>query len=153
MNESTKFYTTLFLTILLTIVSFLGGIITYKIYTNKVSPSILITNGQFSNQDILRLKYQNENINEITLNLMNFQKTNIVYVTNYVDITNFIVINSNITENSSGFNKISDGLTIKPMETVVSTEINVPTNNTTDSDLDKISNQLKQLIEHIEHRK
>ena len=74
MNESTKFYTTLFLTILLTIVSFLDGIITYKIYTNKVSPSILITNGQFSNQDILRLKYQNENINEITLNLMNFQK-------------------------------------------------------------------------------
>lgn len=153
MNESTKFYTTLFLTILLTIVSFLGGIITYKIYTNKVSPSILITNGQFSNQDILRLKYQNENINEITLNLMNFQKTNIVYVTNYVDITNFTVINSNITENSSGFNKISDGLTIKPMETVVSTEINVPTNNTPDSDLDKISNQLKQLIEHIENRK
>ena len=120
MNESTKFYTTLFLTVLLTILSFLGGIITYR----------LITNGQSS--------YQKENVNRITLNLINLQKTNTVYFTNYVDVTNTVYFtnyvdvtntvyftNSTETDISVNFGKISNGLTIKPIPTVISTDINV----------------------------
>ena len=136
MNESTKFYTTLFLTVLLTIVSFLGGIITYR----------LITNGQSS--------YQKENVNGITLNLINLQKTNTVYVTNYVDVTNTVyVTNSTETDISVNFGKISNGLTIKPIPTVISTDINVSTNKQTDADLDKISNELMNLIKEIQTRK
>ena len=136
MNESTKFYTTLFLTVLLTILSFLGGIITYR----------LITNGQSS--------YQKENVNGITLNLINLQKTNTVYVTNYVDVTNTVyVTNSTETDISVNFGKISNGLTIKPIPTVISTDINVSTNKQTDADLDKISNELMNLIKEIQTRK
>ena len=136
MNKSTKFYTTLFLTVLLTILSFLGGIITYR----------LITNGQSS--------YQKENVNGITLNLINLQKTNTVYVTNYVDVTNTVyVTNSTETDISVNFGKISNGLTIKPIPTVISTDINVSTNKQTDADLDKISNELMNLIKEIQTRK
>ena len=136
MNESTKFYTTLFLTVLLTILSFLGGIITYR----------LITNGQSS--------YQKENVNGITLNLINLQKTNTVYFTNYVDVTNTVyVTNSTETDISVNFGKIPNGLTIKPIPTVISTDINVSTNKQNDVDLDKISNELMNLIKEIQTRK
>ena len=108
--------------------------------------SRLITNGQSS--------YQKENVNGITLNLINLQKTNTVYFTNYVDVTNTVyVTNSTETDISVNFDKISNGLTIKPIPTVISTDINVSTNKQNDVDLDKISNELMNLIKEIQTRK
>jgi len=155
MNEEFKFYTKLFLTVLLSIVCFFGGIIFHKIHGNKVLPTIFVTSNESFQKNMLKIKCENGNINEIIINLAELQKTNVLYFTNYIFSTNFVVINSNITDNVSNFGKISEGLTIKPIETVISTDIDVNTltNKGSDLDLDEISNQLKNLIEKIQVQK
>lgn len=155
MNDESKFYTKLFLIILLSIICFFGGVIFHKIYGNKILPTIFVTSNESLGENVIKIKCENDNINEIIINLTDLQKTNTSYFTNYIISTNFAVTNSNSSNNIYNFGKISDGLTIKPIETTISTDIdiNTLTNKGPDSDLDEISNQLKNLIEKIQIQK
>lgn len=153
MNEEDKTsYTISILILFLVIISFIGGFLTHKIHFIKNYPSIFITHNESSQGDIFKIKCENNNISEIRINLADLQKTNVTFFTNYVILTNYTVIYSNDLFN---FEKISKGMSINPPEKVTSTDIDVNTltNKVSDSDLDKISTELKDLIEEIQNRK